>query len=79
MSALIIIATVTDGLSAEISTFRSNHKAVKHVSEQVDSGFELKPEADAQVEEYIEEYNAWVRDENDNMCDTTISYEIIEL
>ena len=79
MNQLIVIASVTDGLSAEIGTFMDNAKAVLFVREQIDSGFTTKPYPNTPVEDYIGEYQEWVREENDNMCDTTISYEIVEL
>ena len=79
MNQLIIIASVTDELSAEIEVFHSNAKAVLHVWEKSDSGFELKPNPNSPVLNYLEEYQEWCREENDNLCDTAITIKVVEL
>ena len=79
MNQLFIIATVYRGGTAEISTFRNNYKAVKHISEESDSEFSTKPHPDTPVEEYLGEYIEWIQDENDNMCETAITLEIVDL
>jgi len=78
MSKLIIIAHSTDGLTPEIETFYTNNKASKRISELVDEGFETKPEVDQDPEEYLNQYRDWVREENDNCCETSITIEVVD-
>lgn len=76
---LIIIAHSDNCGTPEIHTFYSNAKAVKHIGEIVSGEYNVKPDPDMDFKDYFSNYYEWVREENDNMCEVTIDYEVIEI
>lgn len=77
--SLYIIAHSDDLSSPVVLTFHSNETAVKHVGELVSDEYGIKPDPTKDLTEYIQEYYEWVREENDNCCNVTIDFEIVEL
>ena len=78
MITLFIIA-YHDGGDVTIETFRSAHKATKLISEIVADDYGVKAEPEESPSDYLKGYYDWVRDDNDNECDTFISLKIVEL
>lgn len=76
---LIIIAHSEDGGTPEIHTFYSNAKAVSHIAEIVSGEYDVKPDPDMDFKDYFSNYYEWVGEKNDNMCDVTLTYTIVEI
>lgn len=77
MKKIYIIAHSENMGTPVISTFYSNEKAVRHVGEIVSGEYDVKPDPQKDVTEYIQEYYTWAREENDNMCEVTLDIEIM--
>lgn len=76
MNKLYIIATTWCGINLEIYTTSKSYKAVKHMSEHMDWDHGAHPDDDP--EELLAEYYDWVRDVNDNQCESDVALEIVE-
>lgn len=72
---LFIISHTWKDTDMTIKAFSTNYKALKYASETLDGEFR-KADAHEKLEDYLSEYWEWIRDDNDNMCDTVITYEI---
>lgn len=75
---IYIIAHTWQDTDLTIEVFHTPHKAVKKLGALVDDGFE-KPNADDDPQEYLQRYNDWISEENDNECDAVIALEVFEV
>lgn len=78
MKKLYIIASVTDGVGLEIEVFYEPGQVTRRMKALVDSGFR-KPNKDETPEDYHGSYYDWIRESNDNMCETDIALHIEDL
>ena len=72
---LYIIAHTWKDVGLSISTFYSNKKAVNFINKHTDDAFR-KAGLHESAENLIQEYYKWVKEENDNICDNTITMNV---
>lgn len=76
---LYIIAYTIEGISLSIATFWTNEKAVRYVGELLSGEWDVKPDPDKDVVEYINDYFDYIREEEDNMCEIDVIVEVVEI
>lgn len=77
-NTLFIIATTVEDTELTIHTFHTNFKALKFAGEFLEDTNFRKPDAHENIQDYLSDYYKWVREENDNMTDYCITWEIKE-
>ncbi len=72
---IFAVAHTWQDVDMSVVIFRTPHKAVKYIGEKVDEGFR-KPNVNEAPEEYLEEYNEYIREEQDGMCDNVLALTV---
>lgn len=69
--SIYVVSWVTNGVGPEIDYFYTTGEAIAYMETLVDDGAPSIETDDP--EDFIGQYYDWVRQKNDNMCDTDIS------
>jgi len=73
---LYVIAHTWRDTDMTIEHFHSPEKTVSRISELSD--FDQKPYPSEHPQEYMERYQEWIKEQNDDQCDAVICLEVIE-